>query len=587
MDGSGSGDISSVMGFSGFGKVQKQAKKFDLDAIFEKTKREAKTILSHNAPASDENSKDDDDMMIGPPVSLAQPDESATTDQQTSNDTNTKKVDSDEDSDDEDPEDPTSRVPITHEATLQHGSKPVSGITLDPAGARLVTGGYDFELKLWDFVSMDRRLKPFRSTAPCGNHQIKSVQFSPTGDAILVCPGSAQAKVLDRDGRAQSECIKGDQYIVNMTNTRGHVSNLNCACWDPKQRGHFMTCSQDCTLRLWNVDEDSVTNQLHVIKCRNKQGKRCVPTTCAYSPDGKLIATALQDGSIQLWNNRSPFVQPCMKQMTAHSVGTDTSCLCFALDNHYLASRGGDDSLKLWDLRQFKRPVGVALGLDNIFPMTECCFSPNQQMIVTGTSVQRGKADSELIFFDKQLEKIKSIPVEDSSIVRCTWHPKLNQLFVGCASGTVHAYYNPDISNRGVMSCVVKEEKRKSSTSLQLSANAPIITPHSLPMFRESQSRNLKRKREKERLDPVLSHKPEPPISKSGGGRIAAGSSLGAYVRKITAMEKLDKEDPRDAVLKYAKVAEEDPYWIAPAYDRTQPEPVFADVQDEEEEKDE
>lgn len=66
------------------------------------------------------------------------------------------------------------------------------------------------------------------------------------------------------------------------------------------------------------------------------------------------------------------------------------------------------------------------------------------------------------------------------------------------------------------------------------------------------------------------------------GGRIASGSSLGAYVRKITALEKVDKEDPRDAVLKYAKVsivtkrnvdilfklqvAEEDPYWVAPAY---------------------
>ena len=36
------------MGFSGFGKPQKAARKFDLDAIFEKTKREAKTILSHN-----------------------------------------------------------------------------------------------------------------------------------------------------------------------------------------------------------------------------------------------------------------------------------------------------------------------------------------------------------------------------------------------------------------------------------------------------------------------------------------------------------------------------------------------------------
>ena len=41
-------DVSSVMGFAGFGKPQKVARKFDLDAIFEKTKREAKTILSHN-----------------------------------------------------------------------------------------------------------------------------------------------------------------------------------------------------------------------------------------------------------------------------------------------------------------------------------------------------------------------------------------------------------------------------------------------------------------------------------------------------------------------------------------------------------
>ena len=43
--------------------------------------------------------------------------------------------------------------------------------------------------------------------------------------------------------------------------------------------------------------------------------------------------------------------------------------------------------------------------------------------------------------------------------------------------------------------------------------------------------------------------------TKGFGGRIASGSSLGAYVRKITAMEKVDKEDPRDAVLKYAKVS--------------------------------
>lgn len=62
---------------------------------------------------------------------------------------------------------------------------------------------------------MDRRLKPFRSTTPCErfvtklcslphgghcvtlcSHQINAVQFSPTGDAILVCPGSSQVRLL-------------------------------------------------------------------------------------------------------------------------------------------------------------------------------------------------------------------------------------------------------------------------------------------------------------------------------------------------------------------------------------------------------
>ena len=39
------------------------------------------------------------------------------------------------------------------------------------------------------------------------------------------------------------------------------------------------------------------------------------------------------------------------------------------------------------------------------------------------------------------------------------------------------------------------------------------------------------------------------------GGRLGVGSSFSAYVRKITALEKVENmEDPREAVLKYAKV---------------------------------
>lgn len=52
------------------------------------------------------------------------------------------------------------------------------------------------------------------------SHQIKTLQYSTTGDVILVVSGNAQAKVLDRDGFNVMECIKGDQYIVDMANTK-------------------------------------------------------------------------------------------------------------------------------------------------------------------------------------------------------------------------------------------------------------------------------------------------------------------------------------------------------------------------------
>ena len=37
---------------------------------------------------------------------------------------------------------------------------------------------------------------------------------------ILVVAGNAQAKIIDRDGFEVMECIKGDQYIHDMANTK-------------------------------------------------------------------------------------------------------------------------------------------------------------------------------------------------------------------------------------------------------------------------------------------------------------------------------------------------------------------------------
>uniref|UniRef100_A0A803VA96 WD repeat-containing protein 70 n=1 Tax=Ficedula albicollis TaxID=59894 RepID=A0A803VA96_FICAL len=495
--------------------------------------------------------------------------------------------DSDDDNDDDTEEEdnnPVKKIPDSHEITLQHGTKTVSALGLDPSGARLITGGYDYDVKFWDFAGMDASLQAFRSLQPCECHQIKSLQYSSTGDVILVVSGNSQAKVLDRDGFPVMECIKGDQYIVDMTNTKGHTAMLNSGCWHPKIKEEFLTCSNDGTVRTWDVNNEK--KHKSVFKPRSVQGKRVIPTTCTYSRDGKLIAAGCQDGSIQIWD-RNMTVHTKFHCRQAHASGTDTSCLTFSYDGTVLASRGGDDTLKIWDIRQFKKPLNSADGLPSFFPMTDCCFSPDDKILVTGTSVKKGGGSGKLFFFYREtFQKLYEIEVTDASVVRCLWHPKLNQIMVGTGNGLAKVYYDPVKSQRGAKLCVVKT-KRKERQAETLTQDY-IITPHALPMFREPRQRSTRKQLEKDRLDPLKSHKPEPPVAGAGrGGRVGThGVTLSSYIVKNIALDKTDDSNPREAILRHAKEAEENPYWVAPAYAKTQPKTVFAEVEPEDDETD-
>lgn len=145
-------------------------------------------------------------------------------------------------------------------------------------------------------------------------------------------------------------------------------------------------------------------------------------------------------------------------------------------------------------------------------------------------------------------------------------------------NGLVKAYYDPEKSLRGLALCAVKPAKRKGDASFF--ATPQIINPHALPLYKQQRARNLRAVRAKDRRDPVKSHRPELPLTGStgAGGRLAShGSTLSSYIVKNIALQKVSdtKEDPREALLKYAKVAQEDPYWISPAYSKTQPKVKF------------
>jgi WD40 repeat protein len=71
-----------------------------------------------------------------------------------------------------DQEDDISQFPITHEISLKDHTKVVSALSLDPSGARIVSGSHDYDCKLWDFGGMDMRCKPFNSWEPSGTYHV-------------------------------------------------------------------------------------------------------------------------------------------------------------------------------------------------------------------------------------------------------------------------------------------------------------------------------------------------------------------------------------------------------------------------------
>ncbi len=580
--------LAEVMGFSGFGG-HKAAREFDLATIAEEAKKKARDRCAENnamlektaadlsqddAEKQQEEVKDEeeDDELVGPLPPKEGPSVGSPSKEQ-------KDQENEDDLSDEEEETLESKIPRSHEVRLGHGSKAISALAIDPSGSRLVSGAIDYEVKFWDFAGMDASLRSFRQVKPCESHVIRHLEYSATGDKILVVSGSSQAKVLDRDGHEILECVKGDPYVVDVRRNKGHVGGLTSGCWHPKIREEFLTASTDGSLRLWLTDARG-RNSRAVIKCKSLQGLKAVPTCCSYSRDGLLVAAGCQDGSLLMWDHRKSFVNVALQLRDAHQRGSDTSCLSFGYDNHHVATRGGDDTLKLWDVRKFKKPLQVAENLFSRFEMTDCCFSPDDRMVITGTSANRGEEGGKLVFFDKStFQRVLEMEVGESHIVRSLWHPKLNQIIVGSGDGAVRVYYDQERSFNGAKLCVVKTRTKAKQT--QFVATQQIITPYSLPMFRQERQKSTRKQAEKARRDPVKSRRPDLPLGMRGtGGRVAAGgSTLHSFMAKqISVKNKDDHIDPRERILRHAKESETNPYWIAPAYKKSQPKPIFQEV---------
>jgi WD40 repeat protein len=507
--------------------------------------------------------------------------------------------DDDSNSDDSDSSE-DDEYPVSHELVLKTHDRAVTTTTLDPSGSRLISGSTDCTLKLHDFASMTpTTLRAFKSVDPSASkssehsetHPINHVEFNPaSGGSFLCVSAHPQAKIMSRDGEVLAEFVKGDMYLRDMNNTKGHVSEVTTGTWNPVNKDICVTAGTDSTLRIWDVNHRRSQKEVIVHKSRaaGSAGRTRMTAVVWGSPlqggNNILVAAAL-DGSLVMWSGDGPFARPAAEIREAHTPSTWTGGIDISADGRMVVTRGGDNLIKLWDTRKFKAPVVTVshLSTSDHYTMTNIKYSPNSSSILTGSAsghlhiLNPGNLKAELV-----------TPVTPGSpLITVQWHPKLNQIITGSANSEVHVLYNPNTSSRGAVDVMSRAPKKRhvdddpnftTDQSTGISGDS-IITPGGVMTTASSTS--------------FAARHPTVGLTASGRSRDPRRPQIPMvtpfmksqpdeqHINESIPLSSMRDEDPREALLKYAELAKKDPIFTN-AWKETQPVTQYREASDDE-----
>ncbi|KAF9771132.1 hypothetical protein IL306_011234 [Fusarium sp. DS 682] len=503
-----------------------------------------------------------------------------------------KKQDLSDDSDSDDSDDSDrDEYPVSHEIVLKSHDRAVTTVSLDPAGGRLATASTDCTVKLHDFASMTpSTLRSFRSVDPyetkatdanSQSHPIHRIEFNPLAGGVFLCVSAhPQAKIMSRDGDIVTEFVKGDMYLRDMHNTKGHISEITTGTWHPTDKNLCITAGTDSTLRIWDINNKRTQRDVVVFKSKAAgSAGRTKMTAVAWgcSPQGgsNVLVTAALDGSLVMYSGNSPFSRPAGEIRDAHKPQTWTSGIDISSDGRMVVTRGGDDLIKLWDTRKFTKPLVTVThtSTSDHFPTSNIKYAPNSTSIITGSVTGHLHI---LNPGNLRAEHVTEI-TPGSPLITVDWHPKINQIVTGSANAETHVLYNPQMSSRGAVDVMSRAPKKRHiddnpeltmDQSVGISGDS-IVVPGATRSSKPSGVTVSGRSK-----DPRRPHIPQQtPFQKNQPDEKLIAENI--------PLARMLHEDPREALLKYADKAQSDPMFTK-AWSNTQPQTQYAELSDEE-----